>query len=84
MLFISTKPISQVRSAFAKSQLVIWAVEALSNLISASVFEDRFGVVQKQLPKILAAMLNLQQTVERHKVVLLVMHQDQQASNLIT
>ena len=72
-----------MRSAFAKSQLVIWAVEGLSNLISASVFEDRFGVVQKQLPKILSAMLNLQQTVERHKVVLLVMHQDQQASNLI-
>ena len=82
-MLLITKPLSQVRAAFAKSQLVIWAVEGLSNLISASVFEDRFGVVQKQLPKILAAMLNLQQTVERHKVVLLVMHQDQQASNLI-
>jgi nucleoporin NDC1 len=36
-------------------------------MISASVFEDRFGVVQKQLPKILTSMLTLQQTVERHK-----------------
>lgn len=31
------------------------------------MFEDRYGVVQRQLPKILTSILTLQQTVERHK-----------------
>ncbi len=36
-------------------------------MLSASVFEDRFGVVQRKLAKVLTSLLNLQQTVERHK-----------------
>ena len=58
---------SAVRSVYAKSQLVIWAVEGLSHLVAASISEDRYGVVQKDLPKVLEALLTLQQTVERHR-----------------
>ena len=58
---------SAVRSVYDKSQLVIWAVEGLSLLVAASISEDRYGVVQKDLPKVFEALLTLQQTVERHR-----------------
>ena len=58
---------SAIRSVYAKSQVVIWAVEGLAHLVSASFSEDRYGVVQKDLPKVLEALLMLQQTVERHR-----------------
>merc|ERR1719150_1916927 len=56
-----------VRSVYAKSQIVIWAVEGMSNLVSASFDEDRYGVVQKDLPQVIEALLLLQQTVEKHR-----------------
>ena len=56
-----------VRSVYAKSQIVIWAVEGMSNLVSASFEEDRYGVVQKDLPQVIEALLLLQQTVEKHR-----------------
>ena len=55
------------RLVFAQSQVVIWATEGLSHIIAMSVFEDRYGVVQKKLPLILTSLINLQKTVERHK-----------------
>ena len=58
----------QVRTVFgAYGQLVISAVESLSQLAAAAVAEDRFGVVQRDLNKIITTMIGLQQTVERHK-----------------
>ena len=56
-----------IRSVYAKSQIVIWAVEGMSHLVSASFEEDRYGVVQKDLPNVLEALLLLQQTVEKHR-----------------
>ena len=58
---------SGIRLVYAKSQVVIWAVEGLAHLVAASIAEDRYGVVQKDLPKVLEALLLLQQTVERHR-----------------
>ena len=54
-----------IRSVYAKSQVVIWSVEGLAHLIAASIDEDRFGVVQKDLPEVLEAFLLLQKTVEK-------------------
>jgi nucleoporin NDC1 len=56
-----------VRSVYAKGQVVIWAVEGLAHLVAASIVEDRYGVVQKDLPKVIEALLLLQQTVEKHR-----------------
>ena len=56
-----------IRSVYAKSQVVIWSVEGLAHLIAASIDEDRFGVVQKDLPEVLEAFLLLQKTVEKHR-----------------
>ena len=56
-----------IRSVYAKSQVVIWSVEGLAHLIAASIDEDRYGVIQKDLPEVLEAFLLLQQTVEKHR-----------------
>lgn len=65
----NTAPDAKARCVCAQSQIIIWAVEGLSHLITASIDEDRFGVVQKDLSKVIIALLTLQQTVERHKGV---------------
>ena len=52
---------------YEKGQVVIWAVEGLAHLVAASIDEDRYGVVQKDLPKVIEALLLLQQTVEKHR-----------------
>lgn len=65
-LFTPNQELS-LRNAFAQCQIVIWAIEGLSQMIAASVLEDKFGVVQRNLSEILTLLLNLQQTVERYK-----------------
>ena len=54
-------PEAATRSVFARSQVVIWAVEGLAQIIAVSVLEDRYGVVQKNLSQVIQAMLGLQQ-----------------------
>jgi len=66
-LFFSSQPDSSLRSVFSTSQPVIWSLEVLSHLVSASLTEDRFGVVQKQLPVILTSLLNLETNIERSR-----------------
>ena len=41
----------------------VWAVKALCNLTAASFTEDPYGSVQRDLPKILEALLLMQQAV---------------------
>jgi len=50
----NSAPDAGTRSVFDECQVIIWAVEGLSFLISSSINEDRYGVVQKDLPTIIA------------------------------
>merc|ERR1719273_2923959 len=65
----SSAPDAGTRSVFAQSQIIIWAVEGLSYLISSSILEDRYGVVQKDLPRVISCLFVLQKTVDKHKGV---------------
>jgi len=65
----SSAPDAGTRSVFAESQIIIWAVEGLSYLISSSMQEDRYGVVQKDLPRVISCLFVLQKTVDKHKGV---------------
>jgi len=65
----SATPDAGTRSVFAESQIIIWAVEGLSYLISSSMQEDRYGVVQKDLPRVISCLFVLQKTVDKHKGV---------------
>jgi len=64
-VFFSSPPDSSLLLALSHSQPVIWSVEILSHLVSASLTEDKYGVVQKQLPVILTSFLNLETSLDR-------------------
>jgi nucleoporin NDC1 len=48
-----------------KGQLVIWTTQSLALLASASFEEDSYGVVQKDLPAIITALLQLKQILDK-------------------
>lgn len=62
MLF-KVQPEAGMRAIFCKSQAAIWSVDILSHLVAASITEDRFGVVQKELVIILTSLLTLDQKI---------------------
>ncbi|ESO86631.1 hypothetical protein LOTGIDRAFT_235256 [Lottia gigantea] len=64
--FMGELPDSKTSQLFCSSQVQIWAVEALSYLISASYHEDKFGIVQRSLPVIISSLVNLQENVDKH------------------
>jgi len=63
----SSTPDAAVRAVYARAMPVIWAIKGMSHLITHSISEDRYGVVQKDLAMILVELLSLLQTLERHK-----------------
>ncbi|CAH1775963.1 unnamed protein product [Owenia fusiformis] len=63
---LDSLPDNHSRQLFQDAQLQIWALQALSHLVEASYTEDTYGVVQKSLPDIIAAILTLQEAVEKH------------------
>ncbi|KAF9933561.1 Nucleoporin NDC1 [Linnemannia zychae] len=44
--------------------LTLWAFQSLARLVAASYKEDSYGVVQKDIPKVLEALLGLLMTLE--------------------
>lgn len=58
-------PDAKVRYHLAQCQPVIWAIQGLSCLAAASFKEDRYGVVQKDLPAIITSLLQLKQALDR-------------------
>ncbi|KAK3599832.1 hypothetical protein CHS0354_022400 [Potamilus streckersoni] len=64
--FLGELPEARSRQIYVGAQIQIWAVEALSSLTAASYQEDSYGVVQMSLPKIITAMLSLQENIDRH------------------
>ncbi|KAF5353752.1 hypothetical protein D9758_008654 [Tetrapyrgos nigripes] len=57
-----------VESSLAFRELDVLAVRVLSRLVSASLMEDRYGVVQRDTPKIVEAMLSFLSAVEEYQV----------------
>ncbi|KAG2182743.1 hypothetical protein INT44_005723 [Umbelopsis vinacea] len=56
--------VRKVQSLFPSSQITLYAIESLSNLTSASLKEDEFGLVQRDIPAVIDCMLGCLQEVE--------------------
>jgi nucleoporin NDC1 len=61
-------PDAKVRYYLAQCQPVIWAVQGLSHLAAASFKEDRYGVVQKDLPAIITSLFQLKEALDKLKI----------------
>ncbi|KAI9227203.1 MAG: nucleoporin protein Ndc1-Nup [Piptocephalis tieghemiana] len=54
------------RVPFADVERTVWAAQALGTLVSMSLTEDRYGVVQQDIPRILSSLLDCLAEVEMY------------------
>ena len=52
-------------SMIFKDAAIIWAADAISSLAAVSLNEDPYGIVQKNLPKIIDELSSLKQTLDK-------------------
>lgn len=58
-------PQANVRKCLANGNLIIWASQGITDIVTASLQEDKFGVVQKDLPVIITSLVNLKQSLDK-------------------
>lgn len=63
--FLDELPSIKIRKLFTSSQPLIWMIEALGYLVSASYTEDKFGVIQQTLPDIIHLLLDIKMAEEK-------------------
>lgn len=56
---------SRINYLLLQSQPLIWAVQSLSFLTSASLMEDHYGIVQKDLGEVITTIVNLKQSLDK-------------------
>ncbi|XP_068624234.1 nucleoporin NDC1-like [Battus philenor] len=56
---------TRLKFLLIKSQPVIWTCEGLATIAAASIKEDKYGVVQSDLPMIITTFVNLKQNLDR-------------------
>jgi hypothetical protein len=62
--FLKEIPHSKDAIPFKNFQLVIWCIEGLSQLALCSYHEDKYGVVQKDLPAICMSLIHLSKALD--------------------
>uniref|UniRef100_A0A1B6LNX9 Nucleoporin NDC1 n=1 Tax=Graphocephala atropunctata TaxID=36148 RepID=A0A1B6LNX9_9HEMI len=63
--FFAETPVSRINYLLCQSQPVIWAVESLGFLAAASLNEDRYGIIQQDLPEIITTIVGLKQVLDK-------------------
>lgn len=63
--FFGVSQENRVRYLLCMSQPIIWAIQSLSYLACASLTEDKYGIVQKDLVDIITSLVYLKQTLEK-------------------
>lgn len=58
-------PQANIRKCLANGNLIIWASQGMAEIVSASLNEDKFGVVQKDLPMIVTSLVHLKQSLDK-------------------
>ncbi|XP_042906558.1 nucleoporin NDC1 isoform X2 [Parasteatoda tepidariorum] len=63
--FFDELPNTKIKQIFSSSQYLVWMIEALGYLLTASYVEDKYGVVQLMLPKLVCLLLDLKMAEEK-------------------
>ncbi|KAJ8984742.1 hypothetical protein NQ317_005007 [Molorchus minor] len=58
-------PQANVQKCLANGHVIIWTSQGLSDLVCASIAEDPYGVVQKDLPAIITSLVRLRQCLDK-------------------
>ncbi|XP_032516058.2 nucleoporin NDC1 [Danaus plexippus] len=56
---------TKLKFIFIQAQPVMWTCEGLSYIVSASLKEDKYGIVQNDLPLVLSTLVNLKQNLDK-------------------
>ncbi|XP_026759609.1 nucleoporin NDC1-like [Galleria mellonella] len=56
---------TKLKYLLTQSQPVMWTCEGLAFVVAASLREDKYGVVQNDLPKIMTNLINLKQNLDK-------------------
>ena len=63
--FLADLPDVTNRQIFSEAQPVIWSIKGLSDIVAASYREDQFGVLQRNIPDIVGAIVHLHQVLDK-------------------
>ncbi|XP_068910657.1 nucleoporin NDC1 [Tenebrio molitor] len=58
-------PQVNIQKCLGNGQLIIWASQGISELAAASLTEDKYGIVQKDLPLIITTLVQLKQNLDK-------------------
>lgn len=58
-------PQASIQKVLASGQVIIWCTQAIAELACASLTEDQYGVVQKDLPAIIMSLINLKMNMDK-------------------
>ncbi|KAJ8961639.1 hypothetical protein NQ314_005891 [Rhamnusium bicolor] len=58
-------PQANIQKCLANGYIIIWTSQGISDLACASIVEDRFGIVQKDLPGIITTLVHLKQSLDK-------------------
>lgn len=63
--FLAESPNSRINYLLCQCRPVIWAVQSLAHLSAASLCEDQYGIVQRDLPDIIISIVSLKQVLDK-------------------
>ncbi|KYB29271.1 Nucleoporin Ndc1-like Protein [Tribolium castaneum] len=58
-------PQVNIQKCLGNGQLIIWASQGISELAAVSLVEDKYGIVQKDLPVIISSLVQLKQSLDK-------------------
>ncbi|RZC36408.1 Ndc1 Nup domain containing protein [Asbolus verrucosus] len=58
-------PQVNIQKCLGNGQLIVWASQGIAELASASLSEDKYGIVQKDLPVIITTLVQLKQSLDK-------------------
>lgn len=56
---------TRLKFLLVQSQPVIWTCEGLATIVAVSITEDKYGIVQTDLPAVITALINLKQNLDK-------------------
>ncbi|CAK1579374.1 unnamed protein product [Parnassius mnemosyne] len=56
---------TRLKFLLIQSQPLVWTCEGLATIVAASLKEDKYGIVQSDLPVVITALINLKQKLDK-------------------
>ncbi|XP_013173933.1 PREDICTED: nucleoporin NDC1-like [Papilio xuthus] len=56
---------TRLKFLLIQSQPVIWTCEGLATIVAASLKEDKYGIVQTDIPEVITSLVNLKQNLDK-------------------